>query len=199
MSRFAMRSEGQCVNKCHSYQTKTSHGLHVLLYFLIKSIHSIITFLRKFKMQTWAIPDHKGFSNDTCFTILMNGQGKSYKHLVLLCFWFKNKMGIFYCCCDIDLIKVGKVITIVEIILDIVIFTTGIIVAGFDDKEVLFLIIISLIIPYLMELLGLYTKFFAILCLNVVIRLAMFVSSIVLDTKFYKSIKEYSNDFFSHQ
>ena len=114
-----------------------------------------------------------------------------------LCFWFKNKMGFFYCCCDIDLIKVAKVITILEIILDIVIFTTGIILA--DGKEVLFLIIISLIIPYLMELLGLYTKFFAILCLNVVIRLAMVASLIVLDMKFWKSIKEYSNDFFSHQ
>ena len=78
-------------------------------------------------------------------------------------------------------------------------FTTGIIVAGFDGKEEFFVIMISLIVPYLMELLGVYTKFFAILCLNVVIRWVMVVSLIVIDIKFYKSIKEYSINFFSYQ
>ena len=105
------------------------------------------------------------------------------------------------CCCDGvgDLIKIAKIATIVEIIINGVMLATGILFAGFDGTVLFVIVMVCFIIAYLLELVGLYSKRLAILYLNVIIRWLMVITLIVNFIVFFNVLNAASVEFFSIQ
>ena len=67
-------------------------------------------------------------------------------------------MAVKTFCCNGDLIRIAKIITIVEIIINGLMLATGILFAGFDGTALFVIAMACFIIAYFFELVGLYTR-----------------------------------------
>ena len=108
-------------------------------------------------------------------------------------------MAVKTFCCNGDLIRIAKIITIVEIIINGLMLATGILFAGFDGTALFVIAMACFIIAYFHELVGLYTQKLVILYLNVIIRWLMVITLIINFIVFFNVINEASVAFFSIQ
>ena len=108
-------------------------------------------------------------------------------------------MAVKTFCCNGDLIRIAKIITIVEIIINGVMLATGVFFAGFDGAALFVIVMVCFIVAYFLELVGLYTQKLVVLYLNVIIRWLMVITLIINFIVFFDVLNEASVAFFSMQ
>ena len=108
-------------------------------------------------------------------------------------------MAVKTFCCNGDLIRIAKIITIVEIIINGLMLATGVFFAGFDGTTLFVNAMACFIAAYFLELVGLSTQKLVVLYLNVILRWLMVITLIINFIVFFNVLNEASVAFFSIQ